>query len=98
MTLHVARRSIEYPVLVGIGASFALGFALTESGAADAARAGWIGTIGEGDPFWALVVLYVVAVIVTELITNNAAGVMMFPIAMAVAQSPIRTSCPTWSS
>jgi di/tricarboxylate transporter len=31
-------------------------------------------------------VLYVSTVIVTELITNNAAGVLMFPIAMAIAQ------------
>jgi di/tricarboxylate transporter len=86
VTLNVARRSIEYPVLVGIAASFALGFALAESGAADL-LAGWIGTIAKGDPFWALVVLYVVTVIVTELITNNAAGVLMFPIAMAVAHA-----------
>jgi di/tricarboxylate transporter len=85
VTLNVARRSIEYPVLAGIAASFALGFALSESGAADL-LAGWIGSIARGDPFWALVVLYVATVVVTELITNNAAGVLMFPIAMAVAQ------------
>ena len=34
VNLNIARRSIEYPVLAGIAASFALGFALTESGAA----------------------------------------------------------------
>jgi di/tricarboxylate transporter len=85
VTLNVARRSVEYPVLAGIAASFALGFALAESGAADL-LAGWIGGIAKGDPFWALVVLYVATVVVTELITNNAAGVLMFPIAMAVAQ------------
>jgi len=85
VTLGVARRSIEYPVLAGIAASFALGFALAESGAATL-LAGWIGAIAKGNPFWALVVLYVATVIVTELITNNAAGVLMFPIAMAVAQ------------
>ena len=85
VTLRLARRSIEYPVLAGIGASFALGFALAESGAADM-LAGWIGDIAKGDPFWALVVLYVATVVMTEMITNNAAGVLMFPIAMAVAQ------------
>ncbi|RPI14987.1 MAG: SLC13 family permease [Lysobacterales bacterium] len=85
VTLAVARRSIEYPVLAGIAASFALGFALAESGAANL-LAGWIGSIARGDPFWALVVLYVATVVITELITNNAAGVLMFPIAMAVAQ------------
>jgi di/tricarboxylate transporter len=35
VTLKIARRSIEYPVLVSIAASFALGFALAESGAAN---------------------------------------------------------------
>ncbi len=85
LSLPIARRSIEYPVLAGIAASFALGFALAESGAA-ALLAGWIGDLARGDPFWALVVLYASTVVLTELITNNAAGVLMFPIAMAVAQ------------
>jgi di/tricarboxylate transporter len=84
LNLNIARRSIDYPVLAGIGASFALGFALAESGAATL-LASYIGDIARGDPFWALVVLYVATVILTELITNNAAGVLMFPIAMAVA-------------
>jgi di/tricarboxylate transporter len=84
VNLNIARRSIEYPVLAGIGASFALGFALAESGAA-ALLAGYIGDLARGDPFWALVVLYIATVVLTELITNNAAGVLMFPIAMAVA-------------
>ncbi len=49
VTLAVARRSIEYPVLAGIAASFALGFALAESGAADL-LAGWIGEHRPGRP------------------------------------------------
>jgi di/tricarboxylate transporter len=85
VTLSAARRSIEYTVLVGIASSFALGYALTESGAAGL-LGGWLGEAARGDPFWALVLLYVASVIVTELITNNAAGVVMFPIAMAIAQ------------
>jgi di/tricarboxylate transporter len=85
LTLRLARDSVEYPVIVGIAASFALGAALTESGAAGMIAAA-IGGLAGTDPFWALCVLYVVTVIVTELITNNAAGVVMFPIAMAVAE------------
>jgi di/tricarboxylate transporter len=86
VSLGVARRGVEYPVLVGIAASFALGIALSESGAA-ALLAGWIGTVAGADPFWSLVVLYAATVVLTEVITNNAAGVLMFPIAMAVAQN-----------
>ena len=66
---------------------------MTESGAA-ALLAGWIGDIARGDPFWALVVLYVATVVMTELITNNAAGVLMFPIAMAVAHEARRELLP----
>jgi di/tricarboxylate transporter len=84
VSLSVGRRSIEYPVLAGIAASFALGAALTESGAAGL-LGGWIGEVARADPFWSLVVLYASTVVLTELITNNAAGVLMFPIAMAVA-------------
>jgi di/tricarboxylate transporter len=84
VSLGVARRSIEYPVVAGIAASFALGIALSESGAA-ALLAGWIGRVAGADPFWSLVVLYFATVVLTELITNNAAGVLMFPIAIAVA-------------
>jgi len=86
VTLSVARRSIEYPVLVGIASSFALGAALSASGAAGL-LGGWLGSAAQGDPFWSLVLLYVTTVVVTELITNNAAGVVMFPIALAIAQT-----------
>jgi di/tricarboxylate transporter len=86
VTLGVARRGIEYPVLAGIAASFALGIALSESGAATL-LAGWIGRVAGADPFWSLVVLYAATVVLTEVITNNAAGVLMFPIAMAVAHN-----------
>jgi len=84
VTLAAARRSIEYPVIVAIAASYALGFALTDSGAA-AWLAASIAAIAGNDAFIALCLVYVATVVVTELVTNNAAGVLMFPIAMAAA-------------
>ncbi len=93
VSLSVGRRSIEYPVLVGIAASFALGAALTESGAASM-LAGLIGSIAGADPLWSLVVLYIITVAATELITNNAAGVLMFPIAMATADGAAANFMP----
>ena len=59
--------------------------ALTESGAASLI-AGWLVGLAQGSPLLSLVALYVTTVIVTELITNNAAGVLMFPIALSVAE------------
>jgi len=59
LTLRLARDSIEYPVIVGIAASVALGAALTESGAAGMIATA-IGALSGTDPFWAPCVLYAV--------------------------------------
>src|SRR3546814_16574611 len=48
--------------------------------------AGVLGSWAGADPFWTLVLLYVVTVLFTELLTNNAAAVLMFPIVLAAAQ------------
>jgi di/tricarboxylate transporter len=80
-----ASRSIEYHIVAGIAASFALGVALSESGAA-ALVGGWLVGLAQGSPLLSLVALYIATVIITELITNNAAGVLMFPIALSVAE------------
>ena len=86
MTTQRAAASIEYQLVAGIAAAFALGVALTESGAAALAGT-WLVEFAQGNPWLALTLLYILTVIVTELITNNAAGVMMFPIALSVAEA-----------
>jgi di/tricarboxylate transporter len=84
VTTAVARRSIEYGIIVAIAASFALGAALTESGAAaQAARA--ISSVAGSDPMLALIALYSVTLILSELVTNNAAAVVMFPVAVSLS-------------
>jgi len=80
------RGAIDFSVLIVIASSFALGVALTKTGAASSIAGLLIG----GDstnmaPWLALAVVYLLTVFFTELITNNAAAVLMFPIAMAVA-------------
>lgn len=85
VSIPVARESIDYSIVLGIAASFALGAALMESGAA-AIIAGQISHFSQSDPFLTLCAVYVVSVLLTELITNNAAGVLMFPIALAAAE------------
>jgi di/tricarboxylate transporter len=86
MTTRRAASSIEYQLVAAIAASFALGVALTESGAAALAGT-WLVEIAQGNPWVALVLLYAVTVVVTEMITNNAAGVLMFPVALSVAEA-----------
>jgi di/tricarboxylate transporter len=86
MTTQRAAASIEYQLVAGIAAAFALGVALTQSGAAALAGT-WLVEFARGNPWLALTLLYVLTVVVTEMITNNAAGVLMFPIAMSVAHA-----------
>jgi di/tricarboxylate transporter len=85
LTASRARRSLDLPVLVVIAASFALGNAMTNTGAAE-----WIaeGLLGFGDltPWIALALVYLITAVFTEVITNNAAAVLMFPIALAVSE------------
>lgn len=85
VSLHFARKSVEYPIIVSIAASFSLGAALTASGAAEFLGQQILWFV-QSDPFLLLCAVYVITVIVTEVITNNAAGIVMFPIAVASAQ------------
>ncbi|MDR5907805.1 SLC13 family permease [Franzmannia qiaohouensis] len=85
ITASKARRYVDLSVLVVIAASFALGAAMTTTGAA-AQVAQWLLLIDDLAPWAALALVYVMTVVFTELITNNAAAVLMFPIAVAVAE------------
>ncbi len=80
-----ARRSVDWQVLIVIAASFALGTALETTGAAKAIASGVI-SLAAGHPWAALAVVYGVTMLFTELITNNAAAVLIFPIALATSR------------
>lgn len=81
-----ARAAIDWRVLIAIAASFGLGRALEVTGAA-----GFIAEqlvqFARDEPWVALGLVYLVTMLFTELITNNAAAVLMFPIALSTAQT-----------
>ena len=87
VTVNRARMnvSVNLPVLVVIGAAFALGTALEQSG-----TAAWLVDAMLADsiqsPWLALLLVYLVTALFTEVITNNAAAVLVFPIATGVAE------------
>lgn len=85
LTASRARRSLDLPVLVVIAASFALGNAMTNTGAAEWVAGGLLG-FGDLTPWVTLAIIYVLTAAFTEVITNNAAAVLMFPIALAVSE------------
>jgi di/tricarboxylate transporter len=80
-----ARRSIEWPILIVIAASLGIGEAVEKTGLAQTI-AGTLGDqAGSFGPLAALGVVYLVTVVLTETISNNAAAALMFPIAVATA-------------
>lgn len=81
-----AFRSIEWPVLLVIGAALGIGQALESTGAASELASAFIGLAGES-PWLALAVVYGMTTVLTEVITNNAAAALVFPIALAVSQT-----------
>ncbi len=82
-----ARQSVDWQTLLTIAGAFGLGKALENSGAAHAFAELIVRAFGgEGAMPWAaLAGVYLVTLIVTELITNNAAAVLMFPLSIAVS-------------
>jgi di/tricarboxylate transporter len=80
-----ARRSIDWSVLIVIGAALGIGKALEQSGAAEAIATGVLALAGE-NPWLVLLAVYVVTSVLTEVITNNAAVALVFSFAMATAE------------
>ena len=79
-----AIRGIDWSVLLVIAAALALGQALDSSGAAEAIASSFIHLAGN-NPWWVLVAVYAITTILTEIITNNAAAALIFPIALSLA-------------
>ena len=83
-TMNEARRSVDWSLLLVIGAMMGVGEAMVTSGAAQMIADGLVQAAG-GDRLATLAAIYVTTMICTELITNTAAALFMFPIAMGAA-------------
>ena len=79
-----AKRSLEWGVLLTIGAGLGLGKAMESSGAAVLIARGLIEMVGE-HPQAVLAMVYAITMVLTNLITAKAAAVLIFPIAVAAA-------------
>lgn len=85
ITVVEARRSIELNVLIIIAAALGLSRALEKTGAAGLLADHLIDSLRGLGPMGLLAAIYLATSLITEMITNNAAAALMFPIAMAVA-------------
>lgn len=80
-----ARRSIDWSTLIAIGASFSVGKAIESTGAAAHVAQTLLGPLQGLGPWAALAGVYLLTLLFTELVTNNAAAALAFPIAHATA-------------
>jgi di/tricarboxylate transporter len=81
-----ARRSVEWQVLVTIAAALGVGAALQASGAATAVAGALVASTRAWGAIAALAAVYVIGSILTELVTNNAAAVLLFPFCLETAR------------
>jgi di/tricarboxylate transporter len=79
-----ARQSVDWSLLVVIAAALGVGKSIEMSGLADVAATNIIGLAG-GNAWLVLVAVYFVTMVFTELVTNNAAAVLVYPIAISAA-------------
>ncbi len=85
-TGRIARRAVDWQVLIVIAASFGIASALQNSGAASTI-AQWGISLSQGNPLLALTFVFVLTSIFSSIATNNAAAVIMFPIALSTSES-----------
>lgn len=79
-----ARQMVDWPVLVAIAAAIGVAGALEASGAA-AALARLVQAVAGPDPWLDLALVYGFTSLLTLVVTNNAAAVLAFPVAAALA-------------
>lgn len=84
LRISQAKRAIDWGVLLGIGSGLGLGVALQRCGGADILASGLLKLIGSS-PMLALVLVYALTGVLANIITTKAAAVLVFPVALAVA-------------
>ena len=82
-----ALRSVEWPVLLAIASSLALAEAMAKTGAAAAGAELLVAATRSLGPIATLAALYLGTMLLNELVTNNAAAALSFPLALESARA-----------
>ncbi len=81
-----ARTALRLDILISIACSFGISKALQNAGIAQASADGVVAGLAHLGPYAVLAGIYFLANIFTEVMSNNAAAVLVFPVAIATAQ------------
>ena len=84
ISIREARHSIRWNLLVLIASAFAFAFAMNSTGVAEYIAAGIMNIVGN-NKYLLIAAIFTTTMLITEMITNNAAALLIFPIAMQIA-------------
>ncbi len=87
ITADQAYGGLKPDILILIAGMVAIGIAMEESGLAALATGALIGTLNGVTPLTALIVLYALTMVLTDLLSNATVAVLVTPIAVALAES-----------
>ncbi len=87
ISLHDGKKTIDFDVLIVIASAFGIGKAIENSGLAYFIANHLINSLENFGIFGIIAGLFFITSIYTELITNNAAAALMFPISLAIAKT-----------
>lgn len=82
-----AYRSIDWKVVFMIFGMLGFGMAIEKSGLAQLIANGLTQGLGIEDPYLMLALMYLLAAVMTEIISNNAVAVLLTPLVIVVAQT-----------
>lgn len=84
ITYEDAGKSIDYSILLVVACAFGLGAAVEKVGLAKDIASGLLAVADS--PLSALIAVYLATVLLTEMMTNNAAAIIMLPICLSTAE------------
>ena len=82
-----AYKAVEWDVLFLIYGMLGIGLAMEKTGGAEWIAMGVVGVMDHLGPLVVLAAIYILASVLTELVTNNAVAILMTPIAISIAGS-----------
>src|SRR5690606_21641885 len=77
--------AIDWRIIILMAGLLPLGVAMSQTGAAQFLVQNTIGLVGDSGPWVVLAVLYLMALLLTEFMSNAAAAVLLTPIGMSTA-------------
>ncbi|HET9482682.1 MAG TPA: SLC13 family permease [Xanthomonadales bacterium] len=78
--------AVDWRVLVLIAGMLPLGLAMQDSGLAKSMVDGLFALLDVDSPAFALALIYLITAVLTEMMSNNAAAVLLVPVALSVAE------------